>query len=102
LFRAPYSLHEKTGLSSIVIKPEEIEKFQAKDADPLKVKVLSFLPDAKENDHRAPMKQNSSIFVICHFSGDSHGHRVEEAGTSRDICWFCCGGIDGRLRGQRQ
>ncbi|GAI54180.1 unnamed protein product, partial [marine sediment metagenome] len=39
LFRAPYSLHEKTALASVVLKPEEIKNFQPTDADPLKAKV---------------------------------------------------------------
>ncbi|RLJ04724.1 MAG: hypothetical protein DRP14_02950 [Candidatus Aenigmatarchaeota archaeon] len=32
LFRAPYSLHEKTGLVSILIKPENLENFKLEDA----------------------------------------------------------------------
>ncbi|MCK4429274.1 MAG: hypothetical protein KAU95_02770 [Candidatus Aenigmarchaeota archaeon] len=32
LFRMPYSLHEKTGLASILIKPENLEKFKPEDA----------------------------------------------------------------------
>ncbi|MGC9309552.1 MAG: DNA primase small subunit domain-containing protein [Candidatus Nanoarchaeia archaeon] len=34
LFRAPYSLHEKTALSSAVINTDEIDNFQPSDADP--------------------------------------------------------------------
>ena len=50
LFRMPYSLHEKTALSSIIISPEEIENFQLTDADPLKLsekKIRNFLPESK-------------------------------------------------------
>lgn len=50
LFRMPYSLHEKTALASVVLRPEDIAKFQPKDADPLKVQVRDFLPDAKEGE----------------------------------------------------
>ncbi len=32
LFRMPYSLHEKTGLASVLIKPENLEKFKIEDA----------------------------------------------------------------------
>ena len=44
LFRMPYSLHEKTALVSVVIKEDEIEKFEpVRDANPLRVRVLDFL-----------------------------------------------------------
>jgi len=52
LFRAPYSLHEKTSLASVVLNKEEIENFQPKDADPMKVQVKNFLPDVKEGEAR--------------------------------------------------
>ena len=32
LFRAPYSLHEKTGLVSVLINPENLESFKLEDA----------------------------------------------------------------------
>ena len=50
LFRMPYSLHEKTALASIVLLPEEINDFELKDADHMKVKVRNFMPDAKEDE----------------------------------------------------
>lgn len=50
LFRAPYSLHEKTSLSSAVVEKDEIEDFLPKDADPLKVKIKNFYPNSKENE----------------------------------------------------
>ena len=50
LFRTPYSLHEKTTLSSIVLNPSEIKNFQPKQADPLKLEVKNFMPDAKEGE----------------------------------------------------
>ena len=46
----PYSLHEKTALASIVLKPEEISGFQPKDADPFKAEIRNFMPDAKEGE----------------------------------------------------
>ena len=57
LFRCPYSLHEKTGLASIVINPDKLTDFQAKDADPLKVKVISYMPEPKENEARELLLQ---------------------------------------------
>ncbi|MCK5149813.1 hypothetical protein KAJ87_02715 [Candidatus Pacearchaeota archaeon] len=50
LFRMPYSLHEKTALSSVVIDPEEIKDFDMKDADPLKVAVKNFMPQVLEGE----------------------------------------------------
>jgi hypothetical protein len=42
LFRMPYSLHEKTALSSMVLLKEELENFSPKDANPLGIKVREF------------------------------------------------------------
>ena len=50
LFRTPYSLHEKTALASVVLNQEDIKDFQPNNADPLKVRVRSFLPENAEQD----------------------------------------------------
>ena len=50
LFRAPFSLHEKTGLYSKVIKKEEVEKFDPKDANPLDVQIRPFIKDNIEKN----------------------------------------------------
>ena len=50
LFRAPYSLHEKTALASVVIDSEEISNFDMKNADPMQVKIRDFMPDAEEGE----------------------------------------------------
>ncbi len=51
LFRAPYSLHEKTALASIPITFDQIENFKLSDADPLKItQTKSFMPDAEEDE----------------------------------------------------
>lgn len=53
LFRMPYSLHEKTALASIVLNENEVENFEMKDADPMKLspeKIRNFLPDSRENE----------------------------------------------------
>ncbi|HPD81625.1 MAG TPA: hypothetical protein PK357_00825 [Candidatus Pacearchaeota archaeon] len=53
LFRMPYSLHEKTSLASVVLKPEEIETFDMKNANPIKLSeknILSFFPNSKEEE----------------------------------------------------
>jgi len=52
LFRMPYSLHEKTSLSSIVLSKEELELFSPKDADPLKISIRDFIPKCEEGEAR--------------------------------------------------
>ena len=53
LFRAPYSLHEKTAFASIVIDKSEIEDFKPTDADPLKItQTKSFMPESEEGEAR--------------------------------------------------
>ena len=50
LFRMPYSLHEKTALASIVIDKNEIENFELKHADAMKVKIKNFMPDSGKDE----------------------------------------------------
>jgi len=50
LFRAPYSLHEKTALASVVIDPEKVSEFEMKDADPMKVQIKDFMPNVEEGE----------------------------------------------------
>lgn len=50
LFRCPYSLHEKTGFSSIVLEEDEIENFKPSDASPLKIKIKNFYPNAEQDE----------------------------------------------------
>ena len=58
LFRAPYSLHEKTALASIPIDKSQIENFEPSDADPLKIiQIKSFMPDCGEGEARELLLQ---------------------------------------------
>jgi hypothetical protein len=50
LFRMPYSLHEKTSLSSVVLDKMQLEKFSPSDAKPLNVKVKDFMPNNFEGE----------------------------------------------------
>jgi DNA primase catalytic subunit len=50
LFRMPYSLHEKTALSSVVLDAEKVKDFHPRDADPFKVPVKDFMPDCQEGE----------------------------------------------------
>jgi len=89
LFRMPYSLHEKTSLSSVVLNPDEVKDFELKHANPLKVKVKKFIPDEvkegeasellmqaldwyKEHDvkEKEQTRQNYKPIKITNFSED--------------------------------
>lgn len=50
LFRMPYSLHEKTTLASVVLKKEQIESFSPKDANPLSVKPVQYMPENEDEE----------------------------------------------------
>jgi len=53
LFRAPYSLHEKTAFASIVLDKNQIEDFTPSDADPLKItQPKSFMPEVESGEAR--------------------------------------------------
>ena len=50
LFRAPYSLHEKTGLASVVLIKSELKNFEPKQANPLNMRIRNFMPEAREGE----------------------------------------------------
>ncbi len=52
LFRMPYSLHERTCLASLVVKPEQIAKFQPSWAKPDLTFPKPFLPEGERNEAR--------------------------------------------------
>ncbi len=52
LFRAPYSLHEKTALVSMVLTREEFENFEITMADPLKIKIRDYNPNPEPEEAR--------------------------------------------------
>jgi len=57
LFRMPYSLHEKTALSSIVIDKDKIKDFQILDAKPFKSPVKNFYLDAEPGEAKELLLQ---------------------------------------------
>lgn len=57
LFRMPYSLHEKTSLSSIVIDKDQIEDFQITDAKPFRSAILPYYPNPKPEEARELLLQ---------------------------------------------
>jgi DNA primase catalytic subunit len=51
LFRAPYSLHEKTAYASIPLDKSQIQTFRPSDAEPIKItKIKSFMPSSIEGE----------------------------------------------------
>ncbi len=50
LFRMPYSLHEKTGLASIVITPNQLKNFHPEWAKPQRVIPKKFLPKPEKDE----------------------------------------------------
>ena len=57
LFRMPYSLHEKTALSSVVIDKNKISEFDIKQARHLKLEIKNFYPDSKKEEARELLLQ---------------------------------------------
>jgi DNA primase catalytic subunit len=57
LFRAPYSLHEKTALASIVIDKNDLKNFNPQQANPLGIKTKNFLPDSRKNEAKELLTQ---------------------------------------------
>lgn len=50
LYRAAYSLHERTGLASIVLKPEQLKAFHPAWAKPDRVIVKKFIPEPEAEE----------------------------------------------------
>ncbi len=57
LFRAPFSLHEKTSFASVVLDKNKIQDFKIQDANPLKVQIKNFLPEVEEQEARELLLQ---------------------------------------------
>jgi len=57
LVRMPYSLNEKTGLSSIVILPEQIKNFHPGWAKPERVYAKKFMPIPEKNEAKELLLQ---------------------------------------------
>ncbi len=57
LFRAPYSLHEKTALASIIVDKKTLEDFNPLHANPLGIRPLNYLPEARKNEAKELLMQ---------------------------------------------
>lgn len=83
LFRAPYSLHEKSGLASVPIDPEKILEFEKVEAEPEKIKFKN-----KFLDKESFVKYDAKNLLIQAF--DWWGKKHEKKGpdvilTNRDF-----------------
>lgn len=76
LFRIPYSLHEKTSLSSVVIDKSEISNFKINDANPLRVRVKNFYPQADKEEARELLLQ--AIDWSRERKGEEHEKKQEK------------------------
>ncbi len=74
MFRAPYSLHEKAGLVSLPIKPDEILTFEKEKAKPFAVK-----PALKFIDREAAKQNEASYLIIQAFDWDKRAKREGRA-----------------------
>ncbi|GIU68589.1 MAG: hypothetical protein KatS3mg001_439 [Candidatus Pacearchaeota archaeon] len=83
LFRAPYSLHEKTMLASVVINPEEIKNFDLKDANPLNLKIKKF------NDFNQNVKEGEAkkllIEALDFFKSENPDFSLEKNEKTEDF-----------------
>ncbi|UZE93585.1 MAG: hypothetical protein IB618_02300 [Candidatus Pacearchaeota archaeon] len=57
LYRMAYSLHEKKGLASIVMRPEQIKAFHPAWAKPERVFVKPFMPEPKQEEAKELLVQ---------------------------------------------
>lgn len=74
MFRAPYSLHEKAGLVSLPIKPDEIMDFQKERAKPFAVKpLLKFI------DRESAKQNEAATLIIQAFDWDKRAKREGRA-----------------------
>jgi len=79
LFRMPYSLHEKTALASVVLQPEEIPRFQPRDADPFKAELRNFMPDAQPGEATELLREALDWYKAQH-PGETEKSWAEKTG----------------------
>jgi DNA primase catalytic subunit len=57
LFRMPYSLHEKTSLSSAVLSKEQLNNFSPKDASPFTIQIREFMPKNEKDEAKTLLRE---------------------------------------------
>ncbi len=82
LFRSPYSLHEKTSLSSVVIDKSQILNFNHKDADPIRVSIKNFLPTSNPDEAKRLLNNAFEWFTKNRISKDATEKKGENKSGS--------------------
>lgn len=84
LFRMPYSLHEKTGLASIVIKKEQIKNFHPGWARPDRIFPRAFMPKPRKDEAKELLMRAKDWFAEHQIKLDNEKREKEgKENTSR-------------------
>ena len=78
LFRMPYSLHEKTALSSIVLDKSEIMSFTPKDANPMRVTIKPFYKTSDKKEAHLLLRDAVSWYEKSNLVSESGKKRISE------------------------
>ena len=81
LFRMPYSLHEKSGLVSVPINPDNVLEFKKEDADPKNIKVSGFRFLDKDN----VVKGDARKLLMQAFDFSANKEQEINVGTKKDF-----------------
>ena len=78
LFRMPYSLHEKTSLSSIVLDKSQVATFTPKDANPMKIIIKPFYKTGNENEASKLLEESIKYKEQNDLSSNTKTNRISE------------------------
>jgi DNA primase catalytic subunit len=81
LFRMPYSMHEKSGLVSLPLNPDDVLNFNKKDAEPKNIKISEFRFLDKENVAKGEAKK----LIVQAFDFSSKREDEISAETKKDF-----------------
>jgi len=73
MFRLPYSLHERSLLVSLPIKPSQLDRLKKEDANPSKVKV-----EVKFLSRDVPLREATALVVEAMDWSQKHKIRIEK------------------------
>ena len=74
LFRLPYSLHEKSGLVSLTLRPGELDGFRREDAEPGKVRIVRKFLAAAEPGEASLLVTEAVDWAVKHRKERTHTH----------------------------
>jgi DNA primase catalytic subunit len=81
LYRMPYSLHEKSGLVSVPLNPDEVLNFKKESADPKTVKVSSF----RFLDNENVIRGEAGKLLMQAFDFSANNEEEINVGTKKDF-----------------